>query len=151
MTGMDEQVSEIIAMFQLAPHPEGGWFRRVYTSDTSIKLGGRMRPATTSILYLLGGFEESRWHRLSVSEELWMWRAGGPMTIELGGTGSEPEIAHRITIGASELDVQPVLIPKNTWQCARPQLATWSLVSCVVTPGFDFDDFHFHDQGPPDA
>jgi predicted cupin superfamily sugar epimerase len=45
------------------------------------------------------------------------------------------------------------LVPAGSWQGARltggPHLPTryaWALVSCVVTPGFDFADFELADR-----
>jgi predicted cupin superfamily sugar epimerase len=34
-----------------------------------------------------------------------------------------------------------VLVPAGAWQSATPATDTWSLVACVVAPGFDFADF----------
>lgn len=34
-----------------------------------------------------------------------------------------------------------VLVPGGAWQSAAPATEHWSLVACVVTPGFDFADF----------
>jgi uncharacterized protein len=35
-----------------------------------------------------------------------------------------------------------VLVPGGAWQSATPAAADeWSLVACVVAPGFDFADF----------
>ena len=45
------------------------------------------------------------------------------------------------------------LVPAGSWQGARlaggphlPADRAWALVSCVVTPGFDFDDFELGDR-----
>jgi predicted cupin superfamily sugar epimerase len=34
-----------------------------------------------------------------------------------------------------------VLVPAGAWQAATPAEDHWSLVACVVAPGFDFADF----------
>jgi predicted cupin superfamily sugar epimerase len=34
-----------------------------------------------------------------------------------------------------------VLVPAGAWQSATPAGDAWSLVACVVAPGFDFADF----------
>ncbi len=41
------------------------------------------------------------------------------------------------------------LIPGGTWQCAAPAGQQPVLVSCVVAPGFDFDDFRLRPMMPP--
>jgi uncharacterized protein len=41
-------------------------------------------------------------------------------------------------------------VPGGTWQAARVapgEGVDWTLVSCVVTPGFDFEDFELADAG----
>ncbi|MCB0954327.1 MAG: cupin domain-containing protein, partial [Microthrixaceae bacterium] len=39
-----------------------------------------------------------------------------------------------------------VVVPADAWQSAEP-MGEWTLVSCVVTPGFEFDHFEL---APPD-
>jgi predicted cupin superfamily sugar epimerase len=34
-----------------------------------------------------------------------------------------------------------VLVPAGVWQSATPAANEWSLVACVVVPGFDYADF----------
>ena len=34
-----------------------------------------------------------------------------------------------------------VLVPGGAWQSATPAAGPWSLVACLVSPGFDFADF----------
>jgi hypothetical protein len=43
------------------------------------------------------------------------------------------------------------LVPAGAWQAARlaangNELADWALVACVVTPGFDFEDFELAER-----
>jgi uncharacterized protein len=35
-----------------------------------------------------------------------------------------------------------VIVPPGVWQAAQPASDESVLVSCVVSPGFDFADFH---------
>lgn len=120
-------------MTGLEPHPEGGWFRRTYTSPVTVG----DRPTATCIAYLLRAGEESRWHRVS-SDELWLWQGRGPLRLTLGGTGPVPVAADTLTVGPD--DVQ-ALVPARTWQAAVPLTDAGALVACVVTPGFDYADF----------
>jgi len=41
----------------------------------------------------------------------------------------------------SSLQAPHGLVPAGHWQAARPVEDAAVLVSCVVSPGFDFDDF----------
>jgi predicted cupin superfamily sugar epimerase len=43
-------------------------------------------------------------------------------------------------------DNPQVLVPAGAWQAAEPRDG-WALVSCVVTPGFDFAGFELAAPG----
>ncbi len=121
----------------LEPHPEGGWFRQTWASPVSVSLpDGRVRPTATLIYFLLPAGESSAWHRVS-SDELWLAHTG-TVTLELGGEGPAPAASSPQVLSS---DQQPqVLVPAGTWQRTLPT-GTDALVSCVVSPGFDFADF----------
>ncbi|GGL18606.1 cupin domain-containing protein [Mangrovihabitans endophyticus] len=123
----------------LQPHPEGGWFRETFRSETTIEPPGYegTRAAATAIYFLLHPGEESAWHVVR-SDELWFWHTGGPLTLTLGGSGRAPAAPASVTLG---LDRPQVLVPAGVWQSARPAGTDPVLVSCVVSPGFDFADF----------
>lgn len=134
----------------LSPHPEGGWYRRTWETTASFHPAGYPgdRVSATGIYYLLEPDEQSRWHQVR-SDELWLWHRGGPLTLLLGGTGARPApTPEPMTLGPFvERGQQPqVLVPAGTWQAARPAGAEEVLVSCVVSPGFDFADFHLLDR-----
>jgi hypothetical protein len=117
----------------LQPHPEGGWFRETFRSATTITPDGYEGPraAATAILFLLNPGESSAWHVVK-SDELWFWHSGGPLTLRVG-RDTEPV--------ALSPDNPQVLVPAGVWQSAEPATDQPVLVSCVVTPGFDFADF----------
>jgi predicted cupin superfamily sugar epimerase len=125
----------------LQAHPEGGWYRRTWASDVEVSLpDGRVRPTATAILFLLPAGESSAWHRVT-SDEVWIAQRGS-VRLELGGTHGRPEVAAAVDVG-TDLDlgqVPQVRVPAGTWQRTVPSSAD-ALVSCVVSPGFDFDDF----------
>lgn len=120
----------------LAPHPEGGFYRETWRSD--VHIGDRC--AGTAILFLLLPGQESAWHTVA-SAELWFHHRG-TIALTLGGDADLPgeEIVH--LVGP---DPQ-VLVPPGHWQKARPIGDEPALVSCVVVPGFDFRDFRLLDR-----
>lgn len=139
------QRSELAALLDLAPHPEGGWYRETWRSVHTLHPAGYdgSRHAATAIYFLLHPGERSRWHVVR-SDELWLWHSGGPLTLWLGGSGAEPaEDPTDVAVGADVSAGQrpQVLIPGGTWQAATPAGDQPALVSCVVAPGFDFADF----------
>ncbi len=44
--------TDVIQALQLAPHPEGGWYREIYRSADRVQRGAESRSATTAIYYL---------------------------------------------------------------------------------------------------
>ncbi|MFC6086304.1 cupin domain-containing protein, partial [Sphaerisporangium aureirubrum] len=103
---------------------------------------GGARQSATGIYFLLAPGEESVWHVVR-SDEVWFWHRGGALTLLLGGSGERPGDAEAVTLGGRVEDgeVPQVLVPAGTWQAARPAGDEAVLVSCVVSPGFDFADF----------
>jgi uncharacterized protein len=128
----------------LEPHPEGGWYAETWRSPVSFTPDGYDGPraSATAIYFLLMPGEESRWHRVR-SAELWLWHRGGPLTLSLGGTSSDPGTAEDLLLGPEvEAGQRPqAVVPADAWQAARPAGDTEVLVSCIVSPGFDFTDF----------
>jgi uncharacterized protein len=129
----------------LAPHPEGGWFRETWRSELAIAesalppVYSGPRSAGTAILFLLMPGQQSAWHTVR-SAELWLFHRGSPLELEIG---VEQDGATTHLLGADiDAGQQPqVLVPPGHWQRARPRDDEASLVSCVVVPGFDFADF----------
>ncbi|MGC4955542.1 cupin domain-containing protein [Actinomadura citrea] len=129
----------------LLPHPEGGWYRETWRSDAAFTPDGYPgeRAAATAIYFLLPPGEESIWHAVR-SAELWLWHSGGPLTLLLGGDGDRPSrTPETVTLGADVAggQVPQAIVPPGAWQAARPAGDEEVLVSCVVSPGFDFADF----------
>jgi predicted cupin superfamily sugar epimerase len=133
----------VAEQLDLQPHPEGGWYRETFRSPRMVTLEGYAgdRPTATAIYFLLNPGEESAWHVVK-SDEIWFWHAGGPLTLRLGGDGPEPgQDATEVTLGMGSGNEPQVLVPAGVWQAAIPASDEYVLVSCVVSPGFDFADF----------
>ncbi len=138
-------IPRLADFLDLAPHPEGGWFRETWRAAVTLTPPGYSgdRATATAIYFLLNPGERSRWHVVR-SDELWLWHAGGPLRLLLGGDGNGPaDGAETLTLG---MDIaggqQPQLVvPGGVWQSAEPAADETVLVSCIVSPGFDFADF----------
>lgn len=139
------ELPEWVRRLDLAPHPEGGWFRETWRSE--LELGRAALPsrydgprsAGTAILFVLMPGQQSAWHTVH-SAELWLYHRGSPMVLE---HGPDQRSATTWTLGSDiEAGQHPqVLVPAGHTQRARPDGFEPSLVSCVVVPGFDFADF----------
>ncbi|PRX98846.1 hypothetical protein CLV72_104426 [Allonocardiopsis opalescens] len=128
----------------LLPHPEGGWYRETWRAPAEFEPDGYpgRRASATAIYFALAPGERSRWHAVR-SDELWLWHSGGPLTLLLGGDGERPaERPDRVVLGTGLAAGQrpQALVPGGVWQAAEAGDAE-TLVSCVVSPGFDFADF----------
>lgn len=131
---------QLIEVLNMKPHPEGGFFAETYRHPNTLLLpDGRKRNLFTSIYFLLTGKDISHFHRLT-SDETWFFHFGENIelvTLENGKHTSQ-RIGNDITLNA----LPQLLIPANTWFAAHiPSKQGYALVSCTVSPGFDFDDF----------
>lgn len=131
---------EVIQSLQLAPHPEGGWYREIYRSADRVNRGSETRSATTAIYYLLEQQQLSRWHFVD-ADEIWHFYGGAPLELLAYDPGLRK--LERQVLHTSVLEARPVgIIPLGMWQAAR-SLGEYSLVGCTVSPGFEFSGFRF--------
>jgi predicted cupin superfamily sugar epimerase len=162
------------ALLGLQPHPEGGYYLETYRAEQTLPTPRGERPASTAIIFLVTAESVSKLHRLS-SDELWVYQGGLPLEIvtiapdgelqrrvlgDLEETARsrvsihEADAESTVEAPAGSLDWLPqALVPAGSWQGARladgphlPAECAWALVSCVVTPGFDFADFELGEQ-----
>ena len=137
-------IHSIIDDFGLVAHPEGGFYKEMYRSKVIIKdaKGIREKSAYTSIYYLLAGGDFSSWHRIK-SDETWFFHQGCDLLIHFF---DHEKNLQSVELGLSSKNLQAT-IPANTWFAARPtDLTFFSFVSCVVSPGFEFEDFELGDR-----
>lgn len=128
--------ADLAARLDLAPHPEGGWYRETHRSATDVGTSGGPRSAVTSILFLLEHPHVSHLHRID-AEELWYWHGGSDLLIqEVRPDGTH--LTHRLGPGGSF----QAAIPAGSWFGAElDDPGTWALVGCAVAPGFTFAGF----------
>lgn len=153
------EAKDWITHLGLRPHPEGGYFQETYRAEDLLRHSGLPsryhsdRISATAIYFFLGAGDVSKFHRLR-SDEVWCYHVGRPLAlyvIEPDGT------LQRFVLGI-DLDKQQrpqISIPHGAWFGARGlevapeaassmpavQVASYTLVSCVVAPGFEFEDF----------
>jgi uncharacterized protein len=130
----------IAEALDLEPHPEGGWYRQTWAAGPTVETAGGPRHTATLIYFLLPAGESSAWHRVA-SDELWLAHLGA-VTLELGGDGDAPgePTPHVVGTAVTEGQLAQLTVPARVWQRTVPGLQD-ALVSCVVSPGFDFADF----------
>jgi predicted cupin superfamily sugar epimerase len=131
----------LIERLQLAPHPEGGWYRETWRAEPD----NEGRAKGTAILFLLKSGETSHWHKVD-ADELWLWQDGDPLDLSIAQTDTGP--VQTLTLGRDIADGQCLqgMVPAGAWQAASAAPAPkaghgYTLVSCIVVPGFDFAGF----------
>jgi predicted cupin superfamily sugar epimerase len=130
-----------IARLGLEPHPEGGYFRRIYTDARTLDLPGGVRAAASSIHYLLDRRSPvGRLHR-NRSLILHYLQHGGPLDYHLLGTDGE---LRTVTLGFAPGQALFLEVPGGVWKASRLHAdADHALLSEVVLPGFDYADHAF--------
>lgn len=123
---------EIIDRLDLTPHPEGGHYRQTWGAQNDGRAMG------TCIYFLLSKGEASHWHKVDATE-IWLFHAGAPLVLSISPDDAGPAIDHLLTPDL-ETGAPQLIVPEGHWQAAR-STGGWTLVSCTVSPGFEFDGF----------
>jgi predicted cupin superfamily sugar epimerase len=133
--------SDVVRLLDLKPHPEGGHFRETFRDAR--RVDGN-RSASTAIYFLLARGERSHWHRVD-AVEIWNWHAGAPLALEISQSEGRIE---RVTLGGDLAagERPQAVVPAHAWQAAQ-SLGDWTLVGCIVAPGFEFKHFELAPQG----
>lgn len=129
----------------LVEHPEGGYYTSTFRAEDHIAVRDVERPIYTSIYFLLRSQDISHLHRLK-SDELWYYHGGSSLTVHMihpDGTYEAKKLGLNLEAG----EVPQVAVPKNTiFGSSVDDPDTFSLVGCMVAPGFDFADFELFTQ-----
>lgn len=138
----DLGAEEIIRTLGMRPHPEGGHYVETFRDGAA----SDQRARVTAIYFLLQVGEVSHWHRVDAAE-IWLWHAGGPLALTISPDGALAT-THAVRLGPDLRRGQrpQAIVPAHAWQTAET-LGAWTLVSCVVAPGFEFSGFEL---APPD-
>jgi uncharacterized protein len=132
--------ADIIARFELKPHPEGGHYRETFRDA---RAGADGRAVSTAIYFLLARGERSHWHRID-AVEIWHHYAGSALTLEIADGDDQRSIRLGPNLAAGE--VPQAAVPAHAWQAAE-SCGDWTLVGCTVAPGFDFARFDLAPKG----
>jgi predicted cupin superfamily sugar epimerase len=152
------EAKDWIRQLGLSSHPEGGYFRETYRSADLLRHSGLPsrynsdRISATGIYFFLGAGDVSKFHRLR-SDEVWCYHAGRPLMVYIiEPDGSLQRFVLGIDLGKQQRP--QIVIPHGVWFGAcgveaeseadaetQTQSALYTLVSCMVAPGFEFEDF----------
>jgi uncharacterized protein len=136
------RIEELIKTFNLVKHPEGGYYSETYRSNITIP--GKDRSLMTSIYFLLTSDSPSHFHRIK-SDEIWFFHEGSALTVHMLQNGKH--ITQKVGIRISQNETPQFLVPANTiFGSSIEEKDSYAFVSCVVAPGFDFNDFELFDK-----
>lgn len=149
---MLQAVQDIIAGYNMRPHPEGGFYKETYRSPGIIAANALpqgftgSRHFSTAIYFLLQQGDFSAFHRIK-SDECWHFYSGGTLLIYVIDKHANLQLIKlgpNIQAGESFQYV----VPAGCWFASAPAINTaYSLVGCTVSPGFDFADFELAERG----
>ena len=131
-----------IDKLQMEPHVEGGYFNECLLSQET--LPGRDRNLWSSIYFLLQEGEASHLHVLG-SDEVWYFHDGNPLTIYMispEGKLFAPKLGLDIEAG----QLPQIVVPKGYIFGSRMENPGYSLVGCMVSPSFKYEEFKLFDR-----
>ena len=133
--------ASLIRLLDLQPHPEGGWYRETWRAEAP----PGERASATAILFLLEQGQRSHWHTVDATE-LWLFHAGTSLRLDRASGEAGPIESARLGADMMAGELPQIRIAPGEWQSAEADRG-WALVSCIVSPGFEFAGFTL---APPD-
>ena len=135
---------DIIKHMELTRHPEGGYYKEFYKSPKLCSLqeegSKQLQRTATSIYFLLTSADISAFHRLKF-DEIWYYHYGSPLDIYM--IDQEGELCiKRLGVKLIKGEEPQILVPAGTIfgaKCCDDK--AYTMLGCMVTPGFDFGDF----------
>lgn len=137
---------ELITFFDLAAHPEGGFYKEIYRSSGEIlpeNLGAEFigkRNFCTSIYFLLTSHKFSAFHKIN-QDEIWHFYKGSAIKLHMI---SPKGIYSNVLIGNNFIkdEVPQFTVPAQYYFAAEVlKKDGFAFTGCTVSPGFDFRDF----------
>ncbi|HVU29763.1 MAG TPA: cupin domain-containing protein [Sphingomicrobium sp.] len=135
---------QLIEALELAPHPEGGWYRETWRA----KADPGERSSASAVYYVLKPGQRSHWNRVD-ADEIWLWHAGDPVDVAIAADDFSAPSTVRLGGRVGQGEQPQLIVPKDHWQAAEPVAgeAGFTFISCVVAPAFDFSGFELAEPG----
>lgn len=132
-------MNQYVKGLELQPHPEGGYYKETGRAKEIIKSNtGLEVPLFTNILFLLEDKNPSRFHQLQ-SDEVWYFHDGKSLTVHCIFPDGEYK-AVRLGKNIEQGEKLQFEVPRGVIFGSSVE-EDWALVSCMVSPGFDFREF----------
>lgn len=122
----------------LIPHQEGGFYKELPASNDW--LTDKNRPLYTNIYFLLTEESPSHFHQLT-ADEVWYFHYGSSLKVhELLKDGSYKQTSVGLDIDGGDV-LQYTVEKGSIFGSSVNEGDDYALVSCMVAPGFSFEDF----------
>lgn len=138
-----------IDKLKLKEHPEGGYYNECIITDNTFDssclegLSGE-RKLWQSIYYLLKDRGISALHRLN-SDEIWYYHSGSPLVIYIFDK-DENLVQKKLGLDVERGEMPQVIIHRGEIFGAAMDGTGYSLVGCMTSPGFRFEDYELMDR-----
>lgn len=132
-------------------HPEGGYYKAVYSSPIEVSSGNikcsfqGSRPLSTSIYFMITGDSFSGFHSLK-SDEIWYYHDGKSLEITIINEDGIV-VVKKLGLDIDKGELPQVIVPAGSIFSAHiPEATGFSLVGCMVSFGFNFNDFKLYSK-----
>lgn len=132
---------EVIERLGLVPHPEGGHYAETWRGPA----GPDGRAIASAIHFLLRSGERSHWHRVD-GDEIWLHHSGAALVLSVAADADQAPVDHLLGSDLAAGHHPQIRVPAHAWQAAATT-GEWTLVACIVAPGFEFDGFELASPG----
>ena len=126
-----------INRLNLKKHPEGGFYSEIYRNRKKIDFVNGSRNLSTSIYFLLKGTDKSHFHQL-FSDEIWYFHTGSTVRIHQLFRG---QYSFKDLGILDRHDPQVIIKAGTVFGAEVLDETSFCLMSCMVKPGFEFEDF----------
>jgi len=144
-----DKINKWVKNLKMTEHPEGGYYSVEYVSPHRITAEGLdvsfdgTRALSSSIYFLIDEGNVSNFHRLK-ADEIWYYHDGEPLTIAMITENGE-YISYELGLDFEKGQRPQVLVPAGCIFGSYPK-SGYSLVSCMVSYAFEFEDFELFDR-----
>jgi len=133
-----EVLSMLIKGYESKHYPVNTQPAIYWINQLNLQGSTTIKQACTSIYYLLADDDFSGFHRI-LSDEIWYFHKGVPLSIHVIDEGGI-HTAHQLSDNAE--GSLAIVVKAGQWFAADILLKQgFTLVSCAVAPGFDFEEF----------
>lgn len=136
---MANRIDDLIQTLNLQAHPEGGYYSETYKNPGKIVTDRGERSLSTAIYFLLTSGNHSRFHQLR-SDEIWLFHEGSPLTIHILNADGYKTLSLGPSDGQQQ-HPQQLVRAGDIFGATVEAEDSYTLVSCIASPGFDFADF----------